>query len=269
MSRTFSGALDQWLALHSLGRKPRSIEFNQEITSIIAKKWPGYLNAPDRAVTSAQVMTFAGLVTHYSSSRWNALVSALRFITSHAAALHFRPVRTKERALISTADFARLLDELRSRPRSHGALVVEFLARTGLRINAARWLRWSDVKEDCLCVAGVITKNGRPQSIPFINGLREVLEKLRTVAAGARADFILPQRECKTALLRSCAATGLPRLTHHDFRHLFATRCITSGVDLPTVARWLGHQDGGALLAKTYFHLVDEHSRRMAGRVKI
>lgn len=82
MSRTFSGALDQWLALHSLGRKPRSIEFNQEITSIIAKKWPGYLNAPDRAVTSAQVMTFAGLVTHYSSSRWNALVSTLRFITS-------------------------------------------------------------------------------------------------------------------------------------------------------------------------------------------
>jgi integrase len=61
----------------------------------------------------------------------------------------------------------------------------------------------------------------------------------------------------------------LNRISHHDFRHLFATRCIESGVDLPTVARWLGHQDGGALLSRTYFHLVDEHSRRMAARVRI
>jgi hypothetical protein len=28
---------------------------------------------------------------------------------------------------------------------------------------------------------------------------------------------------------------------------LFATRCIESGVDIPTVSRWLGHKDGGAL----------------------
>jgi hypothetical protein len=31
---------------------------------------------------------------------------------------------------------------------------------------------------------------------------------------------------------------GLSKLTHHDLRHLFATRCIESGVDIPTVARW-------------------------------
>jgi hypothetical protein len=41
-----------------------------------------------------------------------------------------------------------------------------------------------------------------------------------------------------------------------------------SGVDLPTLARWLGHQDGGALLARVYFHLADQHSRQMAERLR-
>jgi integrase len=50
-------------------------------------------------------------------------------------------------------------------------------------------------------------------------------------------------------------------------RHLFATRCIESGVDIPTVSRWLGHKDGGALAMKTYGHLRDEHSQAMAAKV--
>lgn len=73
----------------------------------------------------------------------------------------------------------------------------------------------------------------------------------------------------KRSLNMACKLAGIPHLSHHDFRHLFATRCIQSGVDIPTVARWLGHRDGGALLGKTYFHLQDEHSRRMAGKVEI
>jgi integrase len=46
----------------------------------------------------------------------------------------------------------------------------------------------------------------------------------------------------------------------HDLRHLFATRCIEAGVDVPTVAKWLGHSDGGVLAMKVYGHLRDDHS---------
>jgi integrase len=59
----------------------------------------------------------------------------------------------------------------------------------------------------------------------------------------------------------------MERITHHDLRHLFATRCIESGVDVPTVARWLGHRDGGALAMRTYGHLREEHSRAAAAKV--
>jgi hypothetical protein len=48
---------------------------------------------------------------------------------------------------------------------------------------------------------------------------------------------------------------------------LFAARCIEAGVEIPTVSRWLGHQDGGALCVKTYGHLRNEHSRREALKV--
>jgi integrase len=54
---------------------------------------------------------------------------------------------------------------------------------------------------------------------------------------------------------------------HHCFRHFFATTCIESGVDIPTIARWLGHSDGGALAMRTYGHLRAEHSAGQALKV--
>ena len=74
-------------------------------------------------------------------------------------------------------------------------------------------------------------------------------------------------RTCKFALVQACKKLGIPRLTHHSMRHLFATRCVESGVDLPTISRWLGHKDGGSLVCKTYGHLRDEHSTTMAQKV--
>jgi integrase len=79
---------------------------------------------------------------------------------------------------------------------------------------------------------------------------------------------ILQVWRCNKALARACEAIGIAKLTHHDLRHLFATRCIESGVDIPTVSRWLGHKDGGALAMKTYGHLRNEHSQAMAQKVK-
>ncbi len=84
----------------------------------------------------------------------------------------------------------------------------------------------------------------------------------------ARPGRILQVTRSHESLDRVCKELGVPRLTHHDFRHLFATRCIEAGVDIPTVARWLGHKDGGALAMKMYGHLRNEHSQAMAAKVK-
>ncbi len=250
-----------------MGRKPRAREFNEEIATIVRRHWPRYLNAPAFHTTADDVMEFAARVTHYCPSRWNALVSVLRFITPHGQLLKRRPLTSRARPLVSPAQFSRLVTELEKRPRSHGGLVVRFLAYSGMRINEARLLKWSDVQKDFLLVPGEMTKNAKPKALPFIPGMRELLDALRAVATGARKEFVLPQRECKTALNRACRELGIAHLSHHDFRHIFTTRCLECGVDVPTVAKWRGDSDGGAMLLKRYFHLLDEHSRRMAAKV--
>lgn len=260
-------ALSQWAELSSIGRKPRTVKYHQEILQFIRRKWPEVLELEVDSITQDQVAQFAIGIGAYSPSRFNAAVSALRATVPAARALKRRPAAMKDRPLLSHEEFGRLLEQLDRRPQSHAGLVIRFLAHTGLRINEARQIRWRDVGDDFVLAPGSITKNGRPRLIPFVNGLADVLQALRRIAGRRRR--VIPQAECKRSLQTACRRAGVPRLSHHDFRHLFATRCIQSGVDVPTVARWLGHSDGGALLARTYYHLADEHSLAMAAKVKI
>jgi integrase len=77
--------------------------------------------------------------------------------------------------------------------------------------------------------------------------------------------------QAKTALgslVTACRAVQIKKLTHHDLRHYYATCCIESDVDIPTLSRWLGHSDGGALAMKTYGHLRKSHSTAAAAKVR-
>jgi integrase len=258
-------SLELWAALRRGASKPRTQRYHQEIVQTICRLWPEKFETEIGQITEADAAAFVGRIGHYSTSRFNGMLTALKAVLPVAVSIRRRRVRLKERHTLSQLEFSHLLSALEGRPQSHGRLVVSFLAHTGLRINEARQLRWSDIQTDYILVPGAVTKSDKPRVIPFINGIREVLGQLREIGG----ELIIPQGEVKRSLQTACRLAGLPRLSHHDFRHLFATRCIQSGVDLPTVARWLGHQDGGALLAKIYFHLVDEHSRRMAAKVVI
>ena len=54
----------------------------------------------------------------------------------------------------------------------------------------------------------------------------------------------------------------------HSLHAMFGSTCLEAGIDLRTVARWLGHKDHGALLPKAYSHVRAEHDREMVGRVR-
>ncbi|HUD47819.1 MAG TPA: tyrosine-type recombinase/integrase [Candidatus Baltobacteraceae bacterium] len=45
--------------------------------------------------------------------------------------------------------------------------------------------------------------------------------------------------ECQKSIDRAAKLARAKRITHHDLRHLFATRFIENGVDIPRVSRWL------------------------------
>jgi integrase len=71
------------------------------------------------------------------------------------------------------------------------------------------------------------------------------------------------------SLQSAAVAIGIPRIAHHELRDLFATSAIESGVDIPTVADWLGHKDHGKLLLERYRKHRDEHAQQAAKKVLI
>src|ERR1017187_3435000 len=54
------------------------------------------------------------------------------------------------------------------------------------------------------------------------------------------------------AMERACKLAGLATFTHHCMRHYLVSNAIEAGVDFKTIAAWVGHKDGGLLVAKTY-----------------
>lgn len=67
----------------------------------------------------------------------------------------------------------------------------------------------------------------------------------------------LEPRQLQWILKRLIAEAGLPKITLHDLRHTFATRCIALGIDYKTVSEMLGHSSVGTTL-KVYTHIDDD-----------
>jgi integrase len=56
--------------------------------------------------------------------------------------------------------------------------------------------------------------------------------------------------EAQNTINSAVRKLGISRTRHRDLRHLFATVGIEAAIDVPTVSRWLGHEDGGTLAMK-------------------
>ena len=76
------------------------------------------------------------------------------------------------------------------------------------------------------------------------------------------------RRILQKATDRAAKSAAMHRITHHELHHLFETRCVESGVNIPTVSRWLGHQGGGAPAMRVYRHLRNQHSHEIAKKVR-
>jgi integrase len=63
------------------------------------------------------------------------------------------------------------------------------------------------------------------------------------------------------------ADVGLPDFTLHLCRHYFISTCVMAGIDFMTIAKWVGHKDGGVLIGRTYGHLNREHMKKMASKL--
>lgn len=261
---TFRERVNVWRERSSLGVKPRTAQFHSEILRAILAVTGNFDGVP----TSEKVTEWAKEFARYSPSRWNAIVSALQFAAPESSThLKRRGPRFREFNPPTQLEFEKLLQEADKRPRTQAGLIIRFLALTGLRFCEASRMTWANVRPDCLYVPASVAKNGKARCIPLLPGLDAVLVRLR--GNSGPNDPILDSPHARKAIRTACRMAGIPLMSYHDLRHYFATKSIECGVDLPTVSRWLGHQDGGSLLARMYFHLASRHSQEMAAKVRI
>jgi site-specific recombinase XerD len=197
-------------------------------------------------------------------------------LTSPATTIK-RPKVSHSKVVIPTREqFVKLVAQIRrsdgradsQRKSKAGADLIEFLAFSGARIGEARVSAWDDVKfqSNMIWLHGTKSEDSNRQ-IPMPAALREFLLRLKGESSETPQGKILKTDSAKKCLATACKKLDFTKFTHHDFRHFFATTCIESGVDIPTVSRWLGHSDGGALAMRVYGHLQVEHSLAMSKRV--
>lgn len=146
---------------------------------------------------------------------------------------------------------------------------LSFMGFSGARKTEAAHATWSDVDFDRGNIRLRLTKNGEARVVPMFPEMRELLERLRrdrvVVTPG---EPVLEVGEAQGFINSACKKLGIPRFTHHALRAMFGTTCLETGIDVRTVAEWLGHKDHGALLLKTYSHVRAEHEREMVAKVK-
>jgi integrase len=268
--------------------KPATRHYWNQIFVALLKSWPGLGNREIRRITKTDCKEWARAFRKVASpTRYNNTLSGLRHVfevAKDAGIIYFNPaenlwrvpVRAKQVMLPSSEQFLQVVDAVEHAGAWCSQDCADFLrglAFTGCRKGEAAQITWRDVDFDAgeVVIRGdpeTATKNWTVRRVPLIPEARELFKRMRAERANERPDAnVFRVREAQKALDRACKKVGAERVTHHDLRHLFATRCIESGVDIPTVSRWLGHKDGGALAMKTYGHLRREHSIAQAQRV--
>lgn len=153
---------------------------------------------------------------------------------------------------IDDAASAKLLQAARADDDPFVRLVVELLARTGLRkgelmalstdavvqIGSAYWLRVP------------VGKLHNDRYIPLHPQLKEQLDRwLAARPAGLRSNLIftdwgrpIPHARVDRALAKVAAAAQIGHITAHQLRHTLATQAINRGMSLEAIAALLGHR---------------------------
>jgi integrase len=254
--------------------------YRRKCIKAMLTSWPGLEKTNVSKIRKDECRQWADkLAIEYSPSVYNNTLATLQHVfhiavefgscyNNPASGIKRRSPTVKKLILPSNAQFKALLvamDGAGGWCSKECADLVRFLAYGGFRKTEAANITWADCDFGKCRINVRVTKNGESRFVPMIPEMQALLEKLKPDTAPT--DRVMGVRECQKALDSAAKKTGMARITHHDLRHLFATRCIESGADIPTVSRWLGHQDGGALAMKVYGHLRDEHSAAMASKV--
>ena len=258
----------------------RTVSYYAEMCGILRKTLP--LASHGRTWTATEAAAWWKTIARkYSPQRANNILAMARRVGAllverglrvddPTSKLKRMGIHAKELVIPSRETIDAIIADIRAQKKAHSeeaANYVAFLAYSGCRHRQARAFEWKHVVEDWITFPGGIegSKGARLRRLPMNPPLRALLESMRPAKAKGRIFYMDRPRE---ALTNACARLKVPHLRVHDLRHFFASFALESGVDVPTVSRWLGHKDGGVLVLRTYGHVRDDHSLASAEKLK-
>ncbi len=279
---TFGEVADKWFATWR-GHLKESSRLRRELAIRQLKTTFGTL--PVRNVTRGTCEDWAGERSHHvAAASFNLERDTLLLVLKYAKrenlildnpAEVIQKRRQPKAAIVipSREQFAWMVDFLRKRSTrtEPAADLIELLAYSGMRKGEANAFRLADVdfKRSTFTVTGGATgtKNQEARVVPLFPVLRDFLDRVRETRHPSPNEPLVPISDAKKALNSVCKFKGWPHFTHHCLRHYFVSNVLEKGVDFKTIAAWIGHKDGGILVARTYGHLRDTHSAEMASRI--
>jgi integrase len=156
---------------------------------------------------------------------------------------------------------------------------IRLLAYSGARMAEAMRLKWTDVdftNEQLTVGSDGLSKNRKSRVVDFNPQLKELLvtmhkrrqpDSVWLFPSPQRGKKDVPVKSFRESLILARTVANIPKFGFHDLRHYFISMCVMSGIDYMTIARWVGHQDGGVLIGKVYGHLSNEHAKRQAQKI--
>lgn len=265
---------------------PRTVEYRTLCVQGLERTWPGLRSQKAHQISPGDVRKWAARVSAtVSPNYYNQMIATGRAIWAILeeanggipADCPFNVVKRlgvkpPELVLPSSGQWKAFVAWLDGHPSGAGAAtLVRLLAYAGLRISEAEALTWGDL-DWARGMIRVESAKGRASSnhsdvrwVPMVADFRAFFEPRSS--GKPPGDRIAEVTDIRFWFQKATKTLDFPRLSNHDLRHLYATKCIESGVDIPTVSRWLGHKDGGALAMRVYGHLRVEHSVEAARKV--
>lgn len=198
--------------------------------------------------------------------------------------LNLKPlkVESRERRLYTAQDILLVCAHAQQECRNgkQFADFVRLLMYAGSRMAETLRLKWSDVhweQRQLTIGSDGQSKNRKSRRVDFNPQLETLLREMHSCRA-ADSEWMfpatrnatpedLPAKSLRETLLVARSKAELPQFGFHDCRHFFISQCVMTGIDYMTIARWVGHQDGGVLIGRVYGHVNDMHAQKQASRI--
>lgn len=156
---------------------------------------------------------------------------------------------------------------------------IKLMAFCGPRASETLRLVWQDVnwqQKQLTIGSDGLSKNHQSRVVDFSPALELHLKEMLTRRA-PDCDFLFPSpqrgkkdiraKTFRETLLLARKKANMPFFGFHHCRHFFISYAVMSGINFMTIARFVGHADGGILIGKVYGHLSNEFAKLQAQRL--